>query len=92
MADPTTEQPQRPTSPGWAAPPATRPSTAVSQSPVIWIEVNCQSPFAFGSLSGETNGGDPTQQHLHCVVRTPNGNDYGKELLRRHLLTSPHHH
>ncbi|MEU3615059.1 DUF3500 domain-containing protein [Streptomyces sp. NPDC006872] len=62
------------------------------QSPVIWIEVDCQSPFAFGSLYGETNGGDPTQQHLHCVVRTPNGNDYGKELLRQHLLTSPHHH
>uniref|UniRef100_A0AAU1ZV20 DUF3500 domain-containing protein n=1 Tax=Streptomyces sp. NBC_00093 TaxID=2975649 RepID=A0AAU1ZV20_9ACTN len=61
------------------------------QSPVIWIELDCQSPFAFGSLYGETNGGDPTQQHLHCVVRTPNGNDYGKELLRQHLLTSPHH-
>lgn len=62
------------------------------QSPVIWIELDCQSPFAFGSLYGETNGGDPTQQHLHCVVRTPNGNDYGKELLRQHLLMSPHHH
>ncbi|AXG79130.1 DUF3500 domain-containing protein [Streptomyces paludis] len=61
------------------------------QSPVIWIEVDCQSPFAFGSLYGEQNGGAPTQQHLHCVVRTPNGNDYGKELLRQHLLTSPHH-
>lgn len=36
--------------------------------------------------------GDPTQQHLHCVVRTPNGNGYGKELLRQHLLTAPHHH
>ncbi|WP_405967992.1 DUF3500 domain-containing protein [Streptomyces sp. NBC_00015] len=62
------------------------------QSPVIWIEVDCQSPFAFGSLYGEINGGAPTQQHLHCVVRTPNGNDYGKELLRQHLRTSPHHH
>ena len=28
----------------------------------------------------------PTRQDLHPVVRTPNGNDYGKDLLRQHYL------
>jgi hypothetical protein len=32
----------------------------------------------------------PTQQHIHCVVRTPNGNDYGKDLLRQHYVAHPH--
>ena len=26
----------------------------------------------------------PTRRHIHTVVRTPNGNDYGKDLLRLH--------
>ena len=26
----------------------------------------------------------PIRQHIHAVVRTPNGNDYGKDLLRQH--------
>ncbi|MFD0315465.1 DUF3500 domain-containing protein [Streptomyces flavalbus] len=29
--------------------------------------------------------GDPTQQHIHTIVRTPNGNDYGVDLLKLHL-------
>jgi hypothetical protein len=36
---------------------------------------------------------DPTQaalQHIHTVVRTPNGNDYGKDLLRQHYSQHPH--
>lgn len=28
----------------------------------------------------------PDRQHIHCVVRTLNGNDYGKDLLRHHDL------
>jgi len=32
----------------------------------------------------------PTQQHIDCVVRTPNSNDYGKDLLRQHYLAHPH--
>jgi hypothetical protein len=28
---------------------------------------------------------------VHTIVRTPNGNDYGFDLLRQHLKTSPHH-
>jgi hypothetical protein len=27
---------------------------------------------------------------VHVDVRTPNGNDYGKDLLRQHYLTHPH--
>ena len=54
-------------------------------SPVILIEFDHQSPVA---LAGR--GGPPTRQHIHSVVRTPNGNDYGKDLLRQHYLTHPH--
>ncbi len=32
----------------------------------------------------------PNPQHIHIVVRTPNGNDYGKDLLRQHYLQHPH--
>jgi hypothetical protein len=30
------------------------------------------------------------QTHIHVVVRTPNGNDYGKDLLRLHYQQSAH--
>jgi hypothetical protein len=52
-------------------------------SPVILIEFDHQRPVALGR-SG------PTRQHIHTVVRTPNGNDYGKDLLRQHHLQHPH--
>ena len=32
----------------------------------------------------------PNPQHIHVVVRTPNGNDYGKDLLRQHHALHPH--
>ena len=48
-------------------------------SPVILIEFDHQSPIALGS---RTEG--PSRRHVHSVVRTPNGNDYGKDLLRQH--------
>jgi hypothetical protein len=32
----------------------------------------------------------PLQTHVHVVVRTPNGNDYGKDLLRQHYQREPH--
>ncbi|WP_067510152.1 DUF3500 domain-containing protein [Actinoplanes sp. TFC3] len=60
-------------------------------SPVIWVEVDCQAAGPLGGAYGKTRADGPTQLHLHSVVRTPNGNDYGKELLRQHYLTSPHH-
>jgi hypothetical protein len=48
-------------------------------SPVIMVEFDHQTPVA---LSGPRV---PGRQHIHTVVRTPNGNDYGKDLLRQHL-------
>jgi hypothetical protein len=34
----------------------------------------------------------PYKEHIHAVIRTPNGNDYGKDLLRQHYLKHPHPH
>jgi hypothetical protein len=48
------------------------------QSPVILIEFDHQTPVA---LPGPKV---PGRIHVHSVVRTPNGNDYGKDLLRQH--------
>lgn len=48
------------------------------QSPVILIEFDHQRPVA---LEGPRV---PGRRHIHTVVRTPNGNDYGKDLLRQH--------
>jgi hypothetical protein len=47
-------------------------------SPVILIEFDHQTPVA---LPGPKV---PGRIHVHSVVRTPNGNDYGKDLLRQH--------
>lgn len=58
------------------------------QSPVILIEFDHQRPANLRKFS--SNPELPTQQHIHCVVRTPNGNDYGKDLLRQHYLSHPH--
>lgn len=53
-------------------------------SPVVMIEYDHQMPVA---LDGPDH---PTRDHVHTVVRTPNGNDYGKDLLRQHLEQHPH--
>ena len=58
------------------------------QSPVILIEFDHQRPANLRKLAADPS--KPTQQHIHCVVRTPNGNDYGKDLLRQHYLSHPH--
>lgn len=58
------------------------------QSPVILIEFDHQRPANTRKFAADPN--KPTQQHIHCVVRTPNGNDYGKDLLRQHYLSHPH--
>jgi len=58
------------------------------QSPVILIEFDHQRPANLARFA--KNPDAPTQQHIHCVVRAPNGNDYGKDLLRQHYLTHPH--
>ena len=57
-------------------------------SPVILIEFDHQRPANLRKLVSDSTR--PTQQHIHCVVRTPNGNDYGKDLLRQHYLAHPH--
>ena len=51
-------------------------------SPVILIEFDHQGPV--GTLH-KNPAGVPTRDHIHTVVRTPNGNDYGKDLLAQHL-------
>jgi len=49
-------------------------------SPVILIEFDHQR-----AVGAPAENKDPTRNHIHTVVRTPNGNDYGKDLLRQHL-------
>ena len=57
-------------------------------SPVILIEFDHQRPANLARFS--KNPKLPTRQHIHCVVRTPNGNDYGKDLLRQHYQSHTH--
>lgn len=52
-------------------------------SPVILIEFDHQEPVFHWDRTKDKPG--PTRNHTHTVVRTPNGNDYGKDLLRQHL-------
>jgi len=58
------------------------------QSPVILVEFDHQRPANLAKFAADPK--KPTQQHIHCVVRTPNGNDYGKDLLRQHYESHPH--
>jgi hypothetical protein len=58
------------------------------QSPVVLVEFDHQRPANLAGFAKDPNV--PTQQHIHCVVRTPNGNDYGKDLLRQHYLQHAH--
>lgn len=51
-------------------------------SPVIIIEFDHQRGQAFPEYE------KPYKDHIHVVVRTPNGNDYGKDLLRQHYEQS----
>lgn len=54
-------------------------------SPVILIEFDHQSGIALD------NDG-PSRNHIHTLVRTPNGNDYGNDLLRQHYEQFDHSH
>jgi hypothetical protein len=56
-------------------------------SPVILIEFDHQRPVGTRHLNDPSR---PTRQHIHAVVRTPNGNDYGKDLLRQHYAQHAH--
>jgi Protein of unknown function (DUF3500) len=57
-------------------------------SPVILIEFDHQVPVGLRQVVA--NPREPYHEHIHCVVRTPNGNDYGKDLLRQHYQQHPH--
>jgi hypothetical protein len=52
-------------------------------SPVILIEFDHQPGIAFENP-------EPIRQHIHAVVRTPNGNDYGMDYLRQHHARYAH--
>jgi len=56
-------------------------------SPVILIEFDHQNPANLRHLATAPG---PNAEHIHTIVRTPNGNDYGKDLLRQHYLQHPH--
>ena len=57
-------------------------------SPVVLIEFDHQVPANLKAYAKDPNA--PNPQHIHVVVRTPNGNDYGKDLLRQHYVQHPH--
>jgi hypothetical protein len=54
-------------------------------SPVMLIEFDHQRGIAL-------DNDEPSRHHIHTVVRTPNGNDYGKDLLRQHYEQFDHSH
>jgi hypothetical protein len=57
-------------------------------SPVILIEFDHQLP---ANLRPAGSGPRvPNREHIHVVVRTPNGNDYGMDLLRQHYQQHKH--
>jgi hypothetical protein len=54
------------------------------QSPVVMIEFDHHKGVVL-------NNPTPEKFHVHTIVRTPNGGDYGMDLLRLHYETAPHH-
>jgi hypothetical protein len=52
-------------------------------SPVIFIEFYHQPGVALPDTGYN-------RRHAHAMVRTPNGNDYGRDLLRQHYERFPH--
>jgi hypothetical protein len=57
-------------------------------SPVLLVEFDHQRPVALRGLAADTQ--QPMRDHIHVVIRTPNGNDYGKDLLRQHYEQQRH--
>lgn len=56
-------------------------------SPVILIEFDHQRPAGLRAIMKDQM---PNKEHVHVVIRTPNGNDYGKDLLRQHYAMYKH--
>jgi hypothetical protein len=52
-------------------------------SPVLLIEFDHQRGIAL-------DNDRPSRTHVHTVIRTPNGNDYGRDLLRQHHARFDH--
>ena len=49
-------------------------------TPPILTDFDHQHPFVLRGI-----GDQPTRQQIHTIVRTPNGNDYAKYLLRQRI-------
>jgi len=59
-------------------------------SPVIMIEFDHTTPVSLRDVAPR----GPSRNHFHITVRTPNGNDYGKDLLQQHYeatVNDPNH-
>ena len=54
-------------------------------SPVVLIEFDHHPGVVFDNLV-------PSRNHIHTLVRTPNGGDYGTDLLRKHHERYDHSH
>ena len=71
---------------GWIGPcDDTNPFYYRIHSRVILIEFDHIPGVAYDNV-------EPTRHHVHTVVRTPNGNDYGRDLLRQHYARHDHSH
>ena len=46
-------------------------------SPVVLVELDHHPGIVFDNLA-------PSRHHVHTIIRTPNGGDYGADLLRQH--------
>lgn len=53
-------------------------------SPVVLIEFDHHAGIVF-------DNDVPSRHHVHMMVRTPNGGDYGRDLLREHYERFDHH-
>jgi hypothetical protein len=51
---------------------------------VIIVELDHERGIAFREKT------KPYKDHIHVILRTPNGNDYGKDLLRQHYQYGHH--
>jgi len=54
-------------------------------SPVLLVEYDNHSGIFL-------DNDEPEPFHVHTIVRTPNGGDYGKDLLAQHYAQHHHHH
>jgi hypothetical protein len=57
-------------------------------SPVVLVAFDHQRPIALPGAPRDA----PTRQHVHTVVRTPNGNEHGRDLLLQHHPRHSHSH